>query len=99
MKYAYTDRVLNLLEEHDLNKRFFIVFSPQNPHSPLQVPEKYTKKYSLIDDENRRKYLGLVSMMDEAIGQIVQKLDDLNYLDETLIAFTSDNGGSAFESG
>ena len=42
----------------------------QNVHIPLQVPKRYSDKYSFIDDEDRRTYAGMVDILDEAVGNI-----------------------------
>ena len=51
----------------------------QNCHGPVQAPEKYTEKYSFITDETRRTYAGMVSITDEAIGNITQTMKDAGY--------------------
>ena len=56
-------------------------------------------KYMHIKDEERRKYLGQVTLLDEAIGNITSKLKELDMLDNTLIFFTSDNGGAVYTAG
>ena len=43
--------------------------------------------------------MGLVTQLDDAIGQIVAKLTSLGILNDTIIAFTSDNGGSVINGG
>lgn len=63
------------------------------------MPQEYEDKYNYIEDKNRRKYLGMVSMLDEAIGNITNQLRDLNMLENTVIFFTSDNGGATYGSG
>ncbi len=64
-----------------------------------KVPTEYESKYDYIQDPERRKFLGMVTILDEAIGNITQKLRDLDMLDDTLIVFTSDNGGAVYTSG
>ena len=51
----------------------------QNCHGPVQAPEKYTEKYSFITDETRQTYAGMVSITDEAIGNITQTMKDAGY--------------------
>ena len=46
-----------------------------------------------IDDENRRLYAAMTLYMDSAIGEAVEALKKKNMYDNTLIIFTSDNGG------
>jgi arylsulfatase A-like enzyme len=56
------------------------------------VPEKYTAPYAGLR-EPRRTYAGMVAAMDEAIGQILAALDARGFHTNTLIFFSSDNGG------
>lgn len=56
-------------------------------------------RYSHIKDEDRRKYLGQLSILDESIGNITTKLKELNMLNDTVIVFTSDNGGGVYTAG
>ena len=52
----------------------------QNVHIPLQVPKRYSDKYSFIDDEDRRTYAGMVDILDEAVGNITQAMKDAGYI-------------------
>ena len=75
-------------------KPFFLYISFPNPASPFEAPEKFTKMYVNVEDEDRRNYLAMVSALDLAIGEIISKLDDLGFAEQTLIIFHSDNGGA-----
>ena len=48
----------------------------QNVHAPVQAPQKYTDKYSFIEDETRRTYAGMVDIMDEAVGNITEAMKE-----------------------
>ena len=74
-------------------------FSSQNVHVPIEVPEKYENMYPNVTNQGRKTLLGMVSLMDEAIGNITRKLQELDMLNDTLIFFTSDNGGATYASG
>lgn len=64
------------------------------PHHPLQEEEKWIARYKgTIADPSRRLYAASVSHMDAAIGQIVEAIEKSGTADETIILFTSDNGG------
>lgn len=63
------------------------------------MPKEYEDRYSFIKDDDRRKYLGMVTLLDDVIGNLTTKLDDLGLLENTLIFFISDNGGAVYSSG
>lgn len=90
---------MDILKSHDKEEPFFLYYASQNCHLPNQVPIEYELKYSHIKNEERRKYLGQVSILDESIGNITMKLKELDLLDNTLIFFTSDNGGAVYTAG
>ncbi|HEX5104189.1 MAG TPA: sulfatase-like hydrolase/transferase, partial [Pirellulaceae bacterium] len=70
---------------------------PNNPKSRtgVQAPENYVAKYPDANiPDNLKRYFAAVTCMDDAIGQIVTLLRETGQLDNTLIVFQSDNGGS-----
>lgn len=73
---------------------FFLWVAFSVPHYPLQEEDKWLAPYKKdIKDPSRRLYAASVSHMDAAIGRIVETLDRSGQLPNTLILFTSDNGG------
>lgn len=63
-------------------------------HSPDEVPQKYINPYNnTIPNMLRRTFAGMLSALDEGIGNVTQALQDANMLDNTLIFFLADNGG------
>lgn len=79
----------------DEDPPMFLMVSHTSPHFPLQVPEKYEAMYPNVTDHKRRKYLGMVSSLDESVGKIVSALEKRNIINNTVIVFMSDNGGDA----
>ena len=87
---------------------FFMYYASPLPHLPLQVPQEYVDKYvDIFGDEkpytgkvyfpNRyphAAYAGMITYLDDQVGEIVAKLKELGIYDNTLIIFTSDNGPS-----
>ena len=74
-------------------KPFFLWVAFSVPHHPVQEEEKWLKPYQEVKDVSRRQYAASVAHMDAAIGRIVETLDKSGQSDNTLIVFTSDNGG------
>ncbi|MDF7822384.1 sulfatase-like hydrolase/transferase [Pontiellaceae bacterium B12227] len=72
---------------------FFLFLSYNCPHAPQQAPEEDIARYSHIEDKKRRTYCAMVDVMDRGIGEVVQALEKNGIRENTLIFFTSDNGG------
>lgn len=94
------DHAIKFVEKNK-NKPFFIALMHGAPHAPYQGPNdpafrklgtnKHPKEASLGIDTNKA-FLDMMSSMDAGIGRLVNKLDELNLRQKTLIIFTSDNG-------
>jgi len=82
------------IRQRNPEKPLFLYIPFNAVHTPLQVPESYLDPYSTLKG-NRQKYAGMLAAMDEAIGQVVTALEEQKMLENTLILFSSDNGGPA----
>ena len=80
------------IEKNDQKKPLFLYVPFNGVHSPFQAPEQYTKAYPSLTG-NRQKLAGMLAAVDEAVGQIVASLKKSGMLENTLIVFSSDNGG------
>jgi arylsulfatase A-like enzyme len=87
------DEAVRLIEQHDTSRPFFLYVPFNAPHSPLQAPKEYLDKYAHIQEQKRRTYAAMVACIDDQIGRIVAALDKRGLRENTLIAFSSDNGG------
>jgi arylsulfatase A-like enzyme len=79
---------------HDRKVPLFLYLAFTAPHTPLQAPKAWLDRYAHIADGNRRVYAAMVSAMDHQIGQVLQALKSRGMLQDTLIVFHSDNGGT-----
>jgi arylsulfatase A-like enzyme len=76
----------------DQSKPLFLYVPFNGVHSPFQAPDSYLKPYAHLKG-NRQKLAGMLAAVDEAIGQIEAALKQAGRLENTLIVFSSDNGG------
>ncbi|XP_033123969.1 arylsulfatase B-like [Anneissia japonica] len=92
--HVFTDEAIDIINNQDEDTPFFMYLSYQAPHSPLEVPERYKDPYrSIFNDEDRLIYAAMVSCLDEGIGNITAALKAKGIYDNTVIIFSSDNGG------
>ncbi|NIA16591.1 MAG: sulfatase-like hydrolase/transferase, partial [Nitrospiraceae bacterium] len=82
--------------------RPFFLYLPFNaPHTPLQTPDA---PFEPIDDlmkprnipDGRARHVKMVERLDEKVGDLLQALEKLGLADNTLVIFTSDNGGAEY---
>ena len=79
--------------QRDATKPFFLYLAFNAVHSPLQAIEKYSARFPSIADPRRRTYAAMLSAMDDNIGLVLAKLDQIGKRDTTLVVFHNDNGG------
>jgi len=81
-----------MIREKKDDKPLFLYLPFNAVHGPHQVPDSYCEPYTELKGV-RRTYAGMLAAMDEAIGQVVAALEEKGIRDNTLIIFSSDNGG------
>lgn len=86
------DEAIRLIRERDKNKPLFLYVPFNAVHAPHQVPPEYSEPYANLK-EKRKVYAGMVAAMDESIGAVLAEIDKQNMRGNTLILFSSDNGG------
>ena len=79
--------------EDNSNNPFFLYLSYNAPHTPLQAKEEDLLRNMHIKGEKRRIYASMVTSMDDGIGLVLDKLEQMNIIDNTIVIFFSDNGG------
>lgn len=80
-------------EQHEAGTPYFAYISPNAPHGPMIAPEKYKKRW--LDAGWEKKVAGrygMIENIDDNFGLLMQKLDEWNAWDNTLVIFMTDNG-------
>jgi arylsulfatase A-like enzyme len=99
-----TDRLTDEAEkfiEQNREKPFFLYLAHYAVHTSIgnrvqgkpKVVEKYKAKADPKAAQHNPVYAAMVESMDESVGRLMRKLDELKLAERTLIIFTSDNGG------
>lgn len=88
----FMDSILDYISTNK-DHPFFLFFPTQLPHGPVSVPEihpDFSTNDSLTQIE--KEYASMVKMLDDNVGQIMDKLKSLHIENNTIVIFTSDNG-------
>ncbi|MEI2722039.1 MAG: sulfatase [Verrucomicrobiota bacterium] len=76
---------------------FFLYFAHYAVHMPLKAKADYVAHYPAVTNKPGQQtnviYAAMIESMDESVGRILQKLDELKLTEKTVVIFTSDNGG------
>ena len=92
---VFTKRAVDYIKVNK-NKPFFLHLSHMAPHGPFQAQKKYYDQFTHIKDHNKRVYYAMIKNLDDSIGEIKKALNDEGIAENTLIIFTSDNGGATY---
>jgi arylsulfatase A len=95
-----TDEAEKFLEANK-DRPFFLYLPEFAVHTPIQAREaaieKYRKRIKPGDPQQDPVYAAMVESVDDAVGRLTRKLEELGIADRTVILFASDNGGLIYE--
>jgi arylsulfatase A-like enzyme len=98
-----TDHAMRFIEQNK-GRPFFCYVACNTPHSPMQVPDRFYRKFAglelkmradRLEDEDvghTRAALAMCENIDWNVGRILGKLDELKLADDTIVIYFSDNG-------
>ena len=94
----FSDWACDYLRERERNKDepFFLYLAYNAPHGPIQPPQEYLDRVLEREpgiDEKRAKLVALIEHLDDGVGRVLQTLKETGFEQNTLVIFTSDNGG------
>jgi arylsulfatase A-like enzyme len=90
-----------ITKANQADKPFFLNMSHYAVHTPIEAHKRLIKHYQSLSYKNtnidiptvEENYASLVEGMDDSLGALMKHLDDLGIAENTLVVFTSDNGG------
>jgi uncharacterized sulfatase len=91
----YTDEALKVIE-NNRHQPFFLYLAHWGIHNPLQATKADYDEFAHIEDHHLRVYSAMIRAVDRSVGKITAKLETLGLTENTLIIFTSDNGGAGY---
>lgn len=99
----FTNHALDFIE-HNKDQPFLCYLPYCTPHSPMQVPDKFYKKFDGVELKMRnrdpkkenilhtRAALAMCENIDWNVGRVLKKLDDLKLAEDTIVVYFTDNG-------
>ncbi|HET6573148.1 MAG TPA: sulfatase [Fimbriiglobus sp.] len=90
-----TDKSVDFITRHK-DGPFFLCLHHYAVHSPLQAKPELIAKFKdkpAVGGHHNPTYAAMIASVDESVGRVLKTLDDLKLSDNTLVVFTSDNGG------
>jgi arylsulfatase A-like enzyme len=91
----YTEQAVEVIEANK-DRPFFLYLAHWAPHTPLQATREDYEAVSHIELHRERVYAAMIRSLDRGVGQVLQALKDNGLEDNTLVMFTSDNGGAGY---
>jgi arylsulfatase A-like enzyme len=85
-----------ILDRGKRKKPFFLYLAYNAPHTPIQPPDEWLERVQQREqgiDPKRAKLVALIEHMDDGIGRVLSALKESGADENTLVIFTSDNGG------
>jgi uncharacterized sulfatase len=91
----YTDEAVKVIEANR-DRPFFLYLAHWAPHTPLQATQADYDALSHIKNHRRRVYAAMIRALDRGVGRVLDALKENGLDDNTLVMFTSDNGGAGY---
>ena len=91
----WTDESINVIKANK-NRPFFLYLAHWGPHTPLQATREDYDAVGDIQPHRKRVYAAMIRAIDRSVGRVLDTLDQEGLADNTLVMFTSDNGGAGY---
>lgn len=91
----YTDEAVKAIHANR-NRPFFLYLAQWGVHTPLQASKADFDALPQIKDHKLRVYAAMIRALDRSVGRVLQALKDEGLDDNTIVVFSSDNGGAGY---
>ena len=91
----WTDEAIRVIEANR-NRPFFLYLAHWGTHTPLQATREDYEAVGDIQSHRKRVYAAMVRALDRSVGRIMDTLEAEGLTDNTIVVFTSDNGGPGY---
>jgi len=91
----YTDEAIEFVEANR-HRPFFLYLAHWGIHNPLQALRSDYDALSHVEDPTLRVYAAMIVALDRSVGRVLDRLEELGLDEDTLVVFTSDNGGAGY---
>nr|CAD7266796.1 unnamed protein product [Timema shepardi] len=97
---VFTNEAVKLIDSHNFSRPLFLYLAhaavhSSNPYNPLPAPDIVVAKYAHLQDYTRQRFAGVLHKLDESVGKVVAALQNRGLLQNSIVVFTTDNGGPA----
>jgi len=92
-----TDEATKFIEANK-DRPFFLYLAHHAVHTPIQAKKELIEKYKTKEPSgghNNPAYAAMIESVDQSVGRVMDKLDELGLIENTVVFFFSDNGGHA----
>jgi len=97
LTFAFRDEAIEYMAIHKNDQNpFFLYLAFNAPHVPFQVPRDYYEMHADVKDENKRVYRAMIHALDDAIGDLMEKMKLMGLDENTIVFLVSDNGGASY---
>ncbi|XP_045763072.1 arylsulfatase I-like isoform X2 [Maniola jurtina] len=96
----YTKEAVKVINSHNKSEPLFLMVAHSavhsgNPSEYIRAPDGLVANFTRIENFQRRKFAAVLTKLDESVGKVVEALDARGLLENSIVIFTTDNGGPA----
>lgn len=89
---AFAREAVSFIDRHKA-RPFFLELAFNAVHTPMNATEARLAQFPRIENKTRKTYAAMLAALDQAVGQVLEKLKREGLEEKTLIVFLNDNGG------